>query len=259
MSKGKDPRDIAVKIIMTFALLVTMGCIVNIYMRLASMHSLPVAETGSSGLKLDAEIPFNPFEFFSGSIEVNGMPVEWKPDADYDGFIADLVSKGWKPVEADWKAVRAVSQSDSVMLQKGGAVCFVMALPGHEHGLLTTTMVQGATPSAFQKNPWESEVDARGADLVSVPRPSDAVRVFSLLFGNGAGAVCYRFVQEDPAGAIAGFRRALKSEGWKKVLGGDELGLGWYAKGASQCCFFVSENSGVDGKLATVLFSQGMD
>lgn len=258
-SRDRDPRAIAVKVITTLALLVTMGCIVNIYAKLSSMRSRPVAGTGSSGLKLDAEIPFNPFEFLSGSIEVNGMPVEWQPNADYDGFIADMTSKGWKPVEADWEAVRSVSQSDSIMLQKEGAACFVMASPGHESGLLTTTMPMDADTLAVQQNPWESEVDAPGSDLASVPRVPGCIRVFSLLFGNGAGAVCYRFSQDDSVGSIAGFKAVLKSKGWKKVLDGNELGLAWYAKGQGQCCFFVSENDGVDGKLATVLYSPGTE
>jgi hypothetical protein len=253
MNSSRDSRMIVIRIITTIAVVVISLCFMNIYSVLKSMRA-PVAEPAPLPLSdIPANAAFSPFDFLSERIEVNGMPVEWKPDAWFDHYVAELQSNGWAVIEADWEQLRSVSPGESVMLSRSNSTCYVMGLPGGQ-GVLTTAMSSNEVPGVSQ-NPWESATDVPGRDFEAVTRPSGSVRVFSLLFGDAAGAVCYRCAVEGFESTLNEFVMKLEKAGWQAVAGDVRSGgMGWMVRDGEQCGVFVSTQEVVDGNFLTVFY-----
>jgi len=255
MSKTpKDSRDIAVRVILTLVLTVIALCMANIYSTLKKMRQSPPAPAQSSLFSEQMDVPVFPSVSLSGAVEVNGMPVRWEPDAQYDLFVAGLMSNGWEKVDADWSKVRAVSMSDSVMLTKTGSCCFVMAVPQQSKGVLYSEIAQSTNTTTFQQNPWTANCDAPGRDIPAIPRPSGSLRAFSMIFENGSGAVSYRLPLTSFAEASGAVAAQMKSSGWKQAFGGADARFAWYVRGTEQCGVWLSRIPDQEQVFATVLY-----
>jgi|GEM_PF-5423009 len=257
MSKSpKDGRDIAVRVILTAVLVVIALCMANIYSTLKKMRQYLTQPAPSQNciFSEQMDMPVFPSVSLSGAVEVNGMPVRWEPDAQYDLFVASLISNGWEKVEADWRKVRAVSMSDSVMLTKTGICCFVMAVPQQAKGVLYSEIAQPTNAVAFQQNPWTADCDAPGRDIPAVPRPSSSLRAFSMIFENGSGAVSYRLPQVSFSDASGAYVTLMKTSGWKQAFGGADARFAWYLRGNEQCGVWLSRIPDQEQVFATVLY-----
>ena len=255
MSSSRDIRTIAARVITTIAVVLIALCFINIYSVLKSMR-VPQDEPASLFLgDIGANAAFSPFDFLSEEIVVNGMPVEWLPDVSYDDQLAELQSNGWSVMDADWEKVQSVSPGESVMLSKSNSVCYVMGLPGGR-GVLSTTMSSDEDP-ALTQNPWESDTDVPGRDFAAIERPAGSVRVFSLLFGDAAGAVCYRCSKEEFKSVLNEFVMNLEQAGWQTVAEDvRSSGMCWMVRDGEQCGVFVSSNGVRTGRLISIFYQK---
>lgn len=243
--------------ILSLVVVVIALCSANIYLTLGKMRT--TARGGGGGLFTDpsGDLPILSFEFLRGAIEVNGMPVVWDPDLRYQTFLDARQKDGWTQVEADWDRAQSAFMGRAMMLQREGEVCFVMQVPGKERGVLHTTMDAGHGEVIHDADPWQAEVDAPGRDLDLLPRLPETVRVFSMIFESGAGAVTYRVRGFDADEAIAQYEGQMAAADWSRVFGGQGTAFHWYQHGADQCVWWLSSIDEVSGVYLSVFYLPG--